>query len=323
MDPLVRGTQTLMLDSQIRDWVVLPLLVIMITAGLLRAQVGRLLRPPQKPVKSVDTRAKSAILRSSRLRGGAGGFLSGTKWEARRQAWSAREGSSSNNNNGWLRHEAARVETDKKLQEAIKAQSGEDENPTSSALMPGMDPSTMMEGMKGNMAAMVQNMVMMQGISHFFRGFVLVRVPFPLTRGFKQMFQRGLFDLTTLDTSYVSSVSWYFLVMFGLRAFFRLAMGDPVQEEMEGVEYLKESGMEHQGPQQVDGTALLTAEADNLELLNMRSRRFKVDDAEKSLLGRRYPKKIRKSLPAVLFGGMSPAGKSKGTRIPRKKGKAA
>ena len=76
-----------------------------------------------------------------------------------------------------------------------------------------------MEGMKGQMTMMVQNMVMMQGISYFFSGYVLVKVPFHLTNGFKGMFQRGL-DLKTLDTSYVSSVSWYFLVMFGLRAFF-------------------------------------------------------------------------------------------------------
>lgn len=46
----------------------------------------------------------------------------------------------------------------------------------------------------------------MQGISHFFGGFVIVKVPFPLTTGFKQMFQGGL-DLSTMDTFYVSSVS--------------------------------------------------------------------------------------------------------------------
>ena len=169
--------------------------------------------------------------------------------------------------------------------------------------------------MKGNMAAMVQNMVMMQGISHFFRGFVLVRVPFPLTRGFKQMFQRGLFDFTTLDTSYVSSVSWYFLVMFGLRAFFRLAMGDPLQEEMEGNEIQKELGRDYGGGgppgAQFDAPKMLTTEADNLELLNVRSRRFKIDEAEKNLLGKRYPKKKlsnKKFGDDVLFGG---AGKSK------------
>lgn len=159
------------------------------------------------------------------------------------------------------------------------------------------------------MAAMVQNMVMMQGISHFFRGFVLVRVPFPLTRGFKQMFQRGLYDLNTLDTSYVSSVSWYFLVMFGLRAFFRLAMGDPMQEEVEGNEIQKQLGRDYGGGgppgQQFDAPKVLKAEADNLELINVRSRRFKIDDAEKNLLGKRYPKKKKKRGQAgddVLFG---------------------
>ena len=75
------------------------------------------------------------------------------------------------------------------------------------------------------MVFVVQNMVMMLGISHFFLGFILVKVLFPLKNGFKQIFQRGL-DLSTLETSYVSNVSWYFLVMFGLHAFFLLAIGD-------------------------------------------------------------------------------------------------
>ena len=316
---LARSSQTLLLDSQIRDWVVLPLLVIMISAGLLRAHVGRLLRPAPKPIPYMDARARSGLIRSSRLRSGAGGFLSGGKWEARRQAWSAREGNATSNNNiGWLRLEAARAEADKKLEEAVKSQSGEnDGNDPLAGAIPGMDPSTMMDGMKGQMAAMVQNMVMMQGISHFFRGFVLVRVPFPLTRGFKQMFQRGLYDLTSLDTSYVSSVSWYFLVMFGLRAFFRLAMGDPLQEEMEGNEIQKEMGRDYGGggPAQFDGSKVLKAEADNLELINVRSRRFKVDEAEKTLLGKRYPrKKLSKKTGGgedVLFGLSSGKGKQK------------
>jgi len=318
-DSLVRTTQTLLLDSQIRDWVVLPLLVIMITAGLLRTHVGRLLRPAPKPTLYMDARAKSALLRSSRLRSGAGGFLSGGRWESRRLAWSARaEGSSSNVSDGWLRQEAKRAETDKKLQDAMQESGGNDADDPISAALPGLDPGAMMDGMKGNMAAMVQNMVMMQGISHFFRGFVLVKVPFPLTKGFKQMFQRGLFDLSTLETSYVSSVSWYFLVMFGLRAFFRLAMGDPLQEEMEGNEIQKEMGRDYGGGAPpgagFEGPKLLKAEADNLELINVRSRRFKVDEAEKNLLGKRYPKKKSSKKKGggedVLFGLSSSRNKS-------------
>ena len=56
------------------------------------------------------------------------------------------------------------------------------------------------------MLFMVQNMVMMQGISHFFLGFAIVEVLFPLTNGFNKMFQRGL-DLSTPKTSYLSNVS--------------------------------------------------------------------------------------------------------------------
>ena len=71
----------------------------------------------------------------------------------------------------------------------------------------------------------VPNMLMMTVISFFFSGFVLVKVPFPVTQRFKQMLQRGV-DLATLDTSYVSSLSWYFLLMFGLRGFLRVVLGE-------------------------------------------------------------------------------------------------
>ena len=49
-----------------------------------------------------------------------------------------------------------------------------------------------MDGMKNNMMFMVSNMVMIGWISYFFSGFVLVKVPFPLTMTFKSMLQRGI-----------------------------------------------------------------------------------------------------------------------------------
>lgn len=133
-------------------------------------------------------------------------------------------------------------------------------------------------------------MVMMQGISHFFKGYVLVKIPFHLTQGFKGMFQRGL-ELQTLDTSYVSSVSWYFLVMFGLRGFFRLVIGDPSQEQVESNMVQSQLGVQPSGgpPQQFDAPKALNAEADNLELLP--SHKSSLDDVEKRLLGKKYPKK--------------------------------
>ena len=56
------------------------------------------------------------------------------------------------------------------------------------------------------------------------------------------MFQRGLY-LSTLQTSYVSNVRWYFLVMFGQHAFFRLAIGDPSPKTLERTTKQRDLGM--------------------------------------------------------------------------------
>ena len=99
--------------------------------------------------------------------------------------------------------------------------------------------------------------VMMQGIQHFFSGFILLKIPFSLTAGFKNMFQKGLADLPDLDPSYVSSVSWYFLVMYGLRSFFRLAVEDPTLEYRQQEQLLQRFGFTTPSPgKSPDATAL-------------------------------------------------------------------
>lgn len=142
----------------------------------------------------------------------------------------------------------------------------------------------------------------MQGIQHFFSGFILLRVPFPLTVGFKNMFQKGMAELPNLESSYVSSVSWYFLVMYGLRSFFKLINGTPSQEQREQ-EVLLQQRMGLQtapnpaGPKQdAESLAkLLNQEADNLEMFTMTTmstQKSELDGVEKRLLGKkRYPKK--------------------------------
>ncbi len=64
-------------------------------------------------------------------------------------AWSAREGSSSNNNTttGWLRQEATLAEAEKKALDALQKSDNGGSNvndPLTAAMLPGMDPSTMM-----------------------------------------------------------------------------------------------------------------------------------------------------------------------------------
>jgi hypothetical protein len=157
-------------------------------------------------------------------------------------------------------------------------------------------PFTAMEGMKGNMAFMVQNMVMMQAIQHFFSGFILLKVPFSLTTGFKQMFQKGL-EMVQLDTSYVSSVSWYFLVMFGLRGFFRLVIGTPSLETQETQQLWAKLGKTPgasgpgAGADDAQQTKALNTEADNMELMLPKHFKSNLDAVEKRLLKTKYPKK--------------------------------
>lgn len=78
--------------------------------------------------------------------------------------------------------------------------------------------------MKQNMLTVLPNMLMMGWVSFFFSGFVLVKLPFPLTDRFRSMLQRGIL-LQGLSVSYVSSLSWFFINLFGLRGVFALLLG--------------------------------------------------------------------------------------------------
>ena len=61
-------------------------------------------------------------------------------------------------------------------------------------------------------------------MSYFFSGFVIAKIPFYLPTSFRLMVQRGV-NIGALDVTYVSSLSWYFLVMFGLQGVYYLLLG--------------------------------------------------------------------------------------------------
>jgi hypothetical protein len=52
-----------------------------------------------------------------------------------------------------------------------------------------------------------------------------VRLPFVLTNRFKAMLQRGI-ETPDMDVTWVSSLSWYFLNLFGLQGVFALLLGE-------------------------------------------------------------------------------------------------
>jgi len=293
----------LLLDSDIRDWVVLPLFIIMVCAGLLRANVGILLKSDPQKTNLIQQRAQATGRHTAKLKSGASHYISSWQWNVRRLHYAKLLQETAD----WCESDEAQAASKpKKLVQQedgtmVEAEEGDGSSDDPMGAM--MNPLSMM---KGNMVFMVQNMVMMQGIQHFFSGFILLKVPFPLTLGFKQMFQKGLYELSTLDTSYTSSVSFYFLTMFGLRSFFKLAMGDPSMEVREQQVMMSKLGFSPANPTagNDDGSAhakMLRAEADNFEMFLQKDHKSKLESVEKRLLGSRYPKK------AAAYGGAASA----------------
>mmetsp|Transcript_15336 Transcript_15336/g.35546 ORF Transcript_15336/g.35546 Transcript_15336/m.35546 type:complete len:297 (+) Transcript_15336:215-1105(+) len=276
------SSQNILLDSDIRDWVVLPLFVIMVAAGLLRVHVGLLLKPGPKNQEKITQRMQSSVRATSTLKTGAVHFLSSSKLESRKLAYPE-----------ILKDQAEWCEIYMEEREREKEENPADDDDD----MP--NPFAAMDGMKGGMVGMVQNMVMMQGIQFFFSGFILLKVPFSLTMGFKQMFQRGMEGLVNLDTSYVSSISLYFLFMYGLRAFFRLVMGTPTLETQETQNMWMKLGKKNGGgnpnaPKEDAQIKALHTEADNLEMILPKQFKSNLDQVEKRLLKTKYPKKKAK-----------------------------
>ena len=97
--------------------------------------------------------------------------------------------------------------------------------------------SGMMDNMKGMLVMMATTIPAMAWINSFFAGFVLAKVPFSMTQQFRSLTQSGI-DMSNLDVSYVSSVSFYFLIVFGLNQLQSLLMDD--QDDEDGAKAINE-----------------------------------------------------------------------------------
>ncbi|KAF8138599.1 transmembrane protein [Boletus edulis] len=241
---------SLYLDPQIRDWVLFPITVVMILVGVLRHYVMVLLQSTPKKLSRAALREQRALARSQILRAtSAKSPIPPLYYKT-------------------ISHS---------LSEAFKAGAYLKDGPpkgdsTLSASNPFSDPAAMdgmMAGMKTQMVMMVPQMVIMGWINFFFQGFVLnflVKLPFPLTLGFKSMLQRGI-ETPDMDVRWVSSLSWYFLNFFGLNGLYRLILGGDNSADSTRdmtVSPFATMGTAQAGQPQ-DYAKLFKAERDNLE----------------------------------------------------------
>ncbi|RZF44710.1 hypothetical protein LSTR_LSTR000662 [Laodelphax striatellus] len=151
----------LLLDTNIRGWVFLPIVVITFLVGILRHYVSLLLSTQKKA--ELQQLQDSQVMISSRVLRENGKYI-------QRQAFQMRRHFFNNEETGYF-----------KTQKRVAVT----QNPMA-------DPSLMTDMLKGNITNVLP-MIMIGGwINWMFSGFVTTKVPFPLTLRFKPMLQRGV-----------------------------------------------------------------------------------------------------------------------------------
>eukprot|EP00041_Stephanoeca_diplocostata_P019824 m.431578 g.431578 ORF g.431578 m.431578 type:complete len:256 (-) comp21405_c0_seq4:2849-3616(-) len=185
----------LLLDPQIRMFVIGPIVLITLLVGFGRHYLMSSMAP--KKSELVQVMEAQALMRSRTIAAN-GKFLNREAFEMRRQYFV----SSSDPDSGFFKRKKRDVPPPNPMQ----------------------DPSQMNNMMMGSMTNMIPMVVIAGIINSVFSGFVMIKVPFPLTLRYKPMLQRGI-QLTTLSSSWVSSASFYFICVFGLRGVLSLVLG--------------------------------------------------------------------------------------------------
>ncbi|KAM0715040.1 hypothetical protein Q7P37_009505 [Cladosporium fusiforme] len=230
-------------DPALFYWILLPITVVMILTGILRHYLSTLLQSAPKRQPLAKIREQRSLNRAQNLRNNYQ-QVSKAAFERRKEAFleGTKEG---------------KFLADPDFSNKPKP------NPMSDpAMMEGM-----MGMMKGNVAMMVPQTLIMGWINAFFSGYVIMKLPFPLTPQFKQMLQAGV-GTRDLDVRWVSSLSWYFLTLFGLQPVYNFILGSKnAANQMTQQMQQAQMGANPMGGAE-DPTKLFNAEGENLEVID-------------------------------------------------------
>jgi hypothetical protein len=109
-----------------------------------------------------------------------------------------------------------------------------------------------------------------------------VKLPFPLTPQFKQMLQAGV-GTRDLDVRWVSSLSWYFLTLFGLQPVYNFILGSKnAANQMAQQMQQGQMGANPMGGAE-DPEKIFRAEGENLEVID---HKYILEGVEERLLAK-------------------------------------
>lgn len=192
--------QTIHRDPQLFYWILIPITVVMILTGMLRHYAAVLMAASPKRLEAKTMREQRSLLRGIGIRSNYH-VLPKRSFNTRRDTLTAAYESGT----------------------FLKAPESRGQAPPN----PMTDPNAMegmMGMMKNNMAMIIPNTLIMSWINTFFSGYVIMKLPFPLTVKFKSMLQAGV-ATRDMDPRWMSSISWYFLCIFGLQSVFNFLLG--------------------------------------------------------------------------------------------------
>ena len=185
----------LILDTKIRDWVFIPLIILMLSSGLLKYLLNDLVQSLQSSENTKDdVKVNSILQRTNRWKMNYR-FLPYSAFKQRRAIFCRKE-------------------------EGVLYEKFEEGGGQMAAMM---DPSKMLTMMKKNIVMTVMSIFTISWANHFLSGFISGKIPFSLSERFRTMLQKGV-ELRALDVTYVSSLSWCFLMLTCLGGVYRLLL---------------------------------------------------------------------------------------------------
>ncbi|KAN0007032.1 hypothetical protein ACTFIU_005226 [Dictyostelium citrinum] len=251
----------IVLDVEIRNWVVIPILIVLFIVSALKLNISRIMQINSGKPQDVEKTMQMQTINRVRRLVSFYNRIPQRSFFIRKAYLCGTTGS----------------KTNKGILSSI-APTQEDSNPMNMMFANSMftDPSGITDMLKGNIMHLIPQVTMMSWVNHFFSGFVACKLPFfPLTIRFKTFLQRGI-EMGSLDVSYVSSLSWYFLCWFGSEGINAILLGENmVSADSQFLQSAVEAGPP---TQQTPIHKVYASEKENIEMIRYDSIMTNIED---------------------------------------------